>query len=374
MTDVDEIRNPQIELHGLSKADGIYTFYHDETNNIRKLHIKKHGLNVAELKIFILGGIVHRGLPQQVDIQPLRQAMEILKSAKEIKLEHVAKGEFLDLLKSEKLNIFLNWLTENGLMIHYHDVDPLYWSIVDIIDSILPFINAEGLIPYHSLLKSDLNSVIRSDLSSAINLFLRYDYPGVAPENRHLFLKSLIDLIERNSIILPPFNAAMLKGVLQAGQELECLEFIEGFPANILIENFAHFYFNRIAVFKYSTHIMDMETSIQDIFLDMPLKSAGKPFKNYRFADSESEAGIQVSDIVVGLLGKLHTYMSQTSASKVKKDRADLTDISLKNALLLGNLIDASDNENKAFLHHVSSQHDIAKMDMFFHFSNGQYQ
>ena len=39
MVDVNEIRTPQIELFDLIGADDTYTFYHDETNNIRKLHI-----------------------------------------------------------------------------------------------------------------------------------------------------------------------------------------------------------------------------------------------------------------------------------------------------------------------------------------------
>ena len=49
MIDIDEIRDPQIQMFGLTGADTVYTFYHDETNNIRKLHIDDQGLNVSEL-------------------------------------------------------------------------------------------------------------------------------------------------------------------------------------------------------------------------------------------------------------------------------------------------------------------------------------
>lgn len=48
-------------MYGLTKANKSYTFYHDETNNIRKLHVGARGLNVAELKVFVLGGVVHDG-------------------------------------------------------------------------------------------------------------------------------------------------------------------------------------------------------------------------------------------------------------------------------------------------------------------------
>ena len=89
--DIDEFRNSQMRLYGLTKADESYTFYHDETNNIIKLHVGVQGLNVAELKVFVLGGVVHEGAPRAIDIEPLRAAMRVQKSAPEIKLKHVAK-------------------------------------------------------------------------------------------------------------------------------------------------------------------------------------------------------------------------------------------------------------------------------------------
>jgi hypothetical protein len=39
LIDIDEIRNAQIETYGLLKADESHTFYHDETNNIKKLRL-----------------------------------------------------------------------------------------------------------------------------------------------------------------------------------------------------------------------------------------------------------------------------------------------------------------------------------------------
>ena len=63
MVDIDDFRESQIRLYGLTKANRSYTFYHDETNNIRKLHVAARGLNVAALKVFILGGVVHEGAP-----------------------------------------------------------------------------------------------------------------------------------------------------------------------------------------------------------------------------------------------------------------------------------------------------------------------
>jgi hypothetical protein len=360
-------------MYGLTKADQSYTFYHDETNNIRKLHIGAQGLNVAELQVFVLGGVVHDGPPRALDIHPLRAAMRIQKTAPEIKLGHVAKGDFLELLRSTKLTTFLRWITDNGLMIHYHDLDPLYWSVVDIMDSILPELREPALMQYQALLKSDLAAVLRINLPATIGLFYHYGYPGLIPENRKPFLNELIALLEHYSAVLPAPNAMVLKNVLKAGRGLDGLDFIEGYPPNMLIDDFSTFYQGRIAVFKYATHVLDMEELIQEHFLQTPLTSGGKPVTHYRFADSKAEPGIQLADIVVGVLGKMHSYFTETSPHEIAADRANLAGTSLQNAELLRDLIAASHDANVAFLNHVSSMHDLDKLDLFLRFQDGAY-
>jgi len=373
MLNIDELRDPEIELHGLDKADWAYTFYHDETNNIRKLHIGADGLNVADLKVFVLGGIVHEGPPRPIDIGPLRNAMRIQMTAKEIKLEHVAKGHFLEVLQSNKLTTFLRWLSQSGLMIHYHDLDPLYWSIVDIIDSIIPQLRNPVLIQYHALLKADLAAVLKDDLPATIALFHRYGYPGLSPKDRKPFLETLIERVENHRAGLPSTNTMMLKGVLQAGLKLDSLDFIEGFPANLLIEDFSAFYLNRLAVFKHSTHVLDMEDTIREQMLRTPLTSGGAPVTHYRFADSKAEPGIQISDVTVGLLGKMHSFLREATRDEVIDARTALKGAALENAELLCDLISASHEANIAFLNHVASGHDIDKLDLFLRFKDGAY-
>ena len=363
--DIDEMRDAHIEMYGLSKANSVYTFYHDETNNIKKLRLDADGLNVAEPAIFVLGGIAHLGAPRPLDIQPLRDAMRIQKSTAEIKLKHVAKGNFLDLLKSNKLSIFLKWISDSNLVIQYHALDPLYWSLVDIIDSILYKLGERRLVEVHAFLKADLVTLLRANLSATAHILHRYNYPDLATQNRKLFLDELLVLLERSDDVLPEFNMMMLKGMLQAGRNLTGLDFIEGNTPHVLIENFGIFYLTRIAVFKYSAHILDMEDSIRDEIEKMKPSSDGVAVTHYRFADSKSEPGIQVSDIVVGLVGKMHSYFVQTPSYEVAETRASLSGTSLKNAELLRDLVDASHDANIAFLNHVSSINDIDKMNVF---------
>ncbi len=366
--DINKFRDSQVAMHGLSKIDAIYTFYHDETNNIRKLHIGTDGLNVAALKVFVLGGIVHEGPPRPLDIQSLRSAMRIQPNAPEIKLEHVAKGDFLVALRSTKLTTFLDWIMTNSLLIHYHDLDPFFWSIADIIDSIAPFTGDGRLFPYIPLLKSDLALILKADVPETVDLFRRYSYPDVPRSGQTSFLNELVATIDRNADLLAPINGRMLKHVILAGRDLDSLAFIEGDEANRLIDDFSIFYAGRIALFKNAHHILDMEEAIRTRFLQTPLSDAGKPMTNFRFADSKAEPGVQISDVVTGLIGKLKTYLTDTPMDQVEADRVSLEGTSLGNVERLTALISASHTSNIAFLHHVGSLHDLDKLGRFLRF------
>lgn len=372
--DIDGIRKAHIEMHGLARADAEYTFYHDETNNIKKLRLSAQGLNVAEPNVFVLGGIVHEGTLRTLDIHALRNAMRIQTSADEIKLKHVAKGEFLDLIKSDKLTTYLQWIISNKLLIQYQALDPLYWSLVDIIDSIISGLSQPRLMEFHLLLKGDLATLLRGNLPATTDLFYRYNYPDLAPKDRKPFFDELIALLVQSDGVMPEFNAMMLKGMLQSARTLPSLDFIEGFTPHVLIDSFREFYLTRIAIFKYSDHVLDMEDSIRDGLEELSLTANGEPVQNYRFADSKTEPGIQLADVAVGLLGKMYSYFVRTPRNEVEAVRASLRGTSQKNAELLRDLMDAAHDANIAFLNQVISIHDMDKMNMFFRLRGSEYE
>jgi hypothetical protein len=216
-----------------------------------------------------------------------------------------------------------------------------------------------------------LVTILRCNVTAAIQLFHAYGYPGLSPAGRRPFLEKLVELVDHYSAVLPAQNAMVLRNVLRAGRGLESLDFIEGFPSNLLIDEFSTFYLGRIAMFKYSSHILDMEDSIRDRLLQTSLTTNGKPVTNFYFADSKAEPGIQVSDVLVGVLGKMHTYFANTDRDQVAADRAALSGPSLENAHLLRDLISASHEANIAFLHHVASIQDVEKLDLFLRFHDG---
>ncbi|HFY9719855.1 TPA: hypothetical protein ACIGP1_004157, partial [Klebsiella pneumoniae] len=92
--DVNEIREILIRHNRLKNTDEVYTFYYDETNNIRKLYLKGSGFNVKKADNFILAGILHKGLSTDSDYSTLFQMLNLQKNIHELKLKHVAKGGF----------------------------------------------------------------------------------------------------------------------------------------------------------------------------------------------------------------------------------------------------------------------------------------
>lgn len=358
MTDANEIRDREIALHGLVKADERYTLYYDETNNIRRLHIAGGNLNVREPRSFVIGGVGHLGQRGELDIQELRRRLRIQKTALEIKLEHVAKGNFLDLLKDKKLEIFFRWLIEESLFIHYSTLDPMYWSIVDIIESILATRREEAHLMSNWALKDALYTILRHDHQDTVALFSRYSYPNVGRERAREFLAEIRERLDARSNLLDHVSAMMLNGFLQVGEQLGSLAFLEDETPNVLISGFGAFFVQRICVFKNASHIFDVEKVVQDYIDGLDLVDGDHSLNNYRFAISHDEPAIQISDIVVGVLGKFYSMLQQGTWEENVQMRRNLNPRQEVSLSLLRRIRDRSIEQNSAFAHVVLSLED----------------
>ena len=83
--DVDALRESTISIHKLKNVDDVYTFYYDETNNVRKFHIIEDGFNVTDPGNFVLAGVLHKGLSKDIDYGPLFHSLNLQATAKELK-------------------------------------------------------------------------------------------------------------------------------------------------------------------------------------------------------------------------------------------------------------------------------------------------
>jgi hypothetical protein len=211
----------------------------------------------------VIAGIAHHGSPYHLNIDDLRQRCRIQKTTTDIKLEHIAKGDFLKVLGAQRLEEFLQWTLEKEFFLHYSVLDPLYWSVVDIIDSILSAHGEPQLYPAHWQLKNALYTILRDQEPGLVALFRRYSYPAVERERRRDFIFELRQLLTGRGHLLGQFEYMLLKGVLQIAEKLDALPYLEDEPPNVLIDGFGLFFIGRICLFKNSYHILDVEKVIQ---------------------------------------------------------------------------------------------------------------
>lgn len=364
MADIDELRRYELRL-GLPRLEEVFTLYYDETNNIRRLHVRADGLNVKDPKVFVLGGVLHAGNARPLELADLRARLGLQDSVLELKFRHLAQGELLDALDAPRVEIFLDWLLSQDLDVHLFGLDPLYWSIVDVIDAILAEHPERQLVAVQDRLKNDLYGLLRLDPDRTIDLLRRYDYPDVGAARRRAFVDDLLTLLEEHEAVFEPFNFMMLKGLLQIGRAVESLPFLEHNDAHVLIDRFVSFFVKRICLFKQAHHILDVERVVMDHLASDPILDGGQTYERYRFAASNDEPGIQVSDMSVGLLGRLLSFVVATDRDDLNQIRAALTPRQAANLARLSRLLNRSLEITPAFVHLVMSVEDQFKLWRF---------
>jgi hypothetical protein len=354
--DVNDLRDPDIALYRLRGVDDAYVFYYDETNNDRRLHVTEKGLNVANPGCFVLGGIAFRGAaPPIFDMAALRQAIRLQSSADELKLKHLGKGEFLELMAQPRVGVFLEWVVgQPDFFLHYIALEPLYWATVDIIDSIIMNEKATHLFTISPQLKDDLFTILSSDIRDMADLFRRFSYPNVG-DRRAEFMEKVRYRLERRRSKLPDMSYKMLKGVLDIGCKTTALPFLQDEEPNTLIDSLQPLFINRICLFKNAKHIFDVEETIRERIEKFAFYDGEKRLNHFSFADSKAEPGVQISDVLVGLLGKMITYTSRSDPPQIQTAVKALSPQQRHAIRQLKILIDRSDDVTPAMFNNVIS-------------------
>lgn len=363
--DIGEIRKHTKMSAPFADFDGVYTFYYDETNNIRKFYLREFDFNSAFTENFVLGGLVHEGVAP--DIQPLIDGFNLQKSVKEVKFKHIAKGGFLDCLKSQKLNLFLRFIKNSKLYIHYSSTNILYWSIVDIVDSAVTHSEASQKlgVQFANKMKNDLYKLSRLEIESVIALFHRFEYPNIKNDSILSFIEELSDLFANYLDDMEfHFGLESLRQILKVAKKNGKLPFVMDEEDYLLIKDFSHFYLRPIYLFKNSTHIFDNEDFISGLLEDSKIVDGQEEINNYSFADSQSNQLTQLSDVLVGLVGKLSGYLNTKTRDQISSDFSFLNSIQTENIDFFLELIDESNNKNIGFLHAVDSYDEMSKVEV----------
>ena len=367
-----------------------YTFFYDESNNIRKLFLKGKGFNTDSHSnpspCFVLAGIVHEGNAAESDIKELLNAIKLPPTAKELKFKQVAKGGFLDNLKSAKLVILLEWLLKSDYFIHYDNINMEYWSLVDIIDDCCEHVDkyggvdysrAGGKRPYLDYHKDALYELMKMDKSNFLSLLSKYGYPKIEPKDAAVFNKSLNKLAKKYSrpeararkIVdkRTSFSLLSLSKLFDMCRNIEEYFLVYDHKVGSLIDGFSIFYNQRVKLFDSSRHVLDNEFEIQKCFERYESFDKELGDVNYEFVDSNSYIEVQVSDVLCGLFKNYFTFINNLQISDLDEVKSSLTKPQRNCLKLISDLISKSDKENKEFLFYVMSmgEHEKHKQFMF---------
>lgn len=361
---IDELRGNMLPLRNW---DIPLRMYYDETNNIRRLTLSEVGLNAPDNRTFVIGGVA---IPPEYTIsgwEALRESLGIQRTANEVKYKHIAQIDYEEALSSRKLCKFLTWLLDSNFLIHYSALDVVYWSIIDIIESLMPG-DPLGINAYHLALKAELYDVVIRDHSAFMALLHKFLYPNVERANVSLFLKEVANFISLHAPADRNHISLLLKDTLLRGSAMDGLElpFLHDNEPGELINDFSIHFLHCVCTFKNASHIFDREKYVERVLDRVELRD-GERRLDYKFADSKSEIGIQLSDIVTGFIGRHFSYLQSKSLPLLRERKANFSEMQLKNLHLIRDIISRSDIYSNGLFHAILPLDTIFKNDAFLH-------
>ena len=125
-----------------------YIFYYDESNNWRKFWVDdvKMQFNVDYTADFVLAGVVKKKDENIIaSLEMFRQPLKLQGNVNEIKFnKHFSKRDFFECVEERRLFEILSWINASPLYIHYFLVNNLYYTLVEIFDSVVRPDEIEG--------------------------------------------------------------------------------------------------------------------------------------------------------------------------------------------------------------------------------------
>lgn len=362
MIDVTKLKEMIEGVEG-ARNSSKYIFYYDETNNYQRVRISENGLtnNDAFTKNYILGGFCClKDNKEMIDISinELFNKKLIKYLRGEIKGYNLFKDckSFIECLNKMQVTEILNWVYNNGF-IHYTTMNCFYYSITDIVDSFFTE-EPEILIPkvYIDIIKSQLYHLINGFFKEEfIELANQINYPNVEEKNIKILCDWLISIIDRVNG-RENFEFELFRQIIKSKRNSEELIFLKNNNDKIIFENFYSLRQQKCIIFDDSYHIFDKELRDEKFMSLNPMTKDGKTiFVNYTFEDSKKYRLIQISDVVVSLIGKFFDYIDNNSIEVIKKEIKTINKTQKYNLKQLINLINKSYNEEKFLIEALNS-------------------
>jgi hypothetical protein len=307
--DFSEIRNNQLllakTLCGVptENFDTTDTLYYDESGNSRLFWLKNGKYNVNANTHFVLGGIQSE---EKITFDDLRSALKLNVTSKEAKSSTLFKGTFEEALSKKSFSLLMQLIIEKGWHIHFDVLNMLYYSLVDIIESL----NLNGTDEYR--LKDFIYHVFKEDIHNTESFLVKYSYPNI-PKNKvndflDELLKVILNFINKNYNLKNVLLFISLVPSIINSKNKE-LPFIQDEETNILIKEFDLFYMQELWKYYKAKLVFDEEVHIKPKLESTDIVVNGEHVSNWTMVDSKDEPLEQVSDLVVGLMGKYFVFL-----------------------------------------------------------------
>lgn len=380
--DYSELRNMAIQLANLQIGcpstnywNRKYYMYYDETNNTKKLLIKlsndgRYKFNNSPNVNFVIGGIAMRN-DDNITYECMCETLGLQKNnAHETKSTSIFYGGFSDALKSRCFEPLMKLFLANHWYIHFAELNLLYYSIVDIIDSLMIPEYIKAINPnVNILLKDILYRSIRNCISDIENLFVEYNYPDIQHDKIELFLSSLISIIKNHHSEhsdVPDGLLSFLINILLLNINTHKLVFVQDNQPLLLINRYFDMYCSEIYMFKNSNLIFDKEEEVMEFISKDPVSIDGAILSNYSFIDSKDEPMIQLSDYVVRLIA-LYMQFLEKDIALIEAEIETFSERQLTNFTLFQNVLSSSLNENPLFYHSINCLSTVYNRDTLLH-------
>lgn len=364
---VEDQKDTVWKLNGIKPFNEEMTFYYDESGNCRKFYLTDNGFNDPEAikGDFVLAGIAHNGKSYEIDLVSLHEALEYKEGQKELKFKHLYhnSADFVSFMGSKRATEFLEWLDKSGLYIHYSALNNLFYSLVDIVDSLWE--THPICIMYFWDIKNALYDFTIEHQDEVIDILIRHTYPDV--KDTVSFCYELCDLISKyndDSIYNPGFFLELFRQMLKAAGKMGKLPFIQDNEPNMLIKEYYLFYLERCEIFSKSLHIFDEEKTVEKKLSNIQLYEHGKILNHYKFVKSHENIFVQISDMIAGLLRRLFIFLDEKSIGEIKSLAEKLNENQINNFNILWRLISRSDEKSPLLIKNANTPKNIQERMM----------
>jgi len=357
ITKISNMSRMMIKVLGIDEKyiDRKETLYYDESGNVKHFIIKQGKLNAETDTVFVLGGIEAEST---ISLEDLKKYLG-KKTETELKSTRDLNGDFIEILRKDNMSQILRLIRDWGWHIHFQAIQVLYYSFVDIVDSI------DGTEEYSMYLKAELYKVLKKNTEKTLTTFKKFKYPNIKSDQIVFFLSELLVMIddvmeeEAKKDYVNIFLSILRNLIAKAKSQSE-LTFIQDETTHEWVGEFVQFYRQEVLTFPNKTLVFDEEKQVMKALESDDMEINGLKISNYSFKESGTDPMIQISDYTVSIIRKYIVFLDRLEP-EVEADIKQFDKTQMNNFTLLNKVLADSLDYNPLFVHFIASVHTIAK-------------